>query len=120
VQLDNPGYGRFLGSRPHGTAEELGRVLAADAAAVTGVARPGGAAIGFHVCRGNQSSMWMGEGDYEPIAERLFSELPADRFLLEYDDERSGGFAPLRFVPAGKTVVLGLVSSKTETLEGTC
>jgi len=61
--------------------------------------------------------MWMGEGDYEPIAEQLFSELPADRFLLEYDDERSGGFAPLRFVPAGKTVVLGLVSSKTETLE---
>ena len=117
VQLDNPGYGRFLGSRPHGTAEELERVLAADAAAVTGVTRPDGAVIGFHVCRGNQSSMWMGEGDYEPIAEQLFSELPADRFLLEYDDERSGGFAPLRFVPAGKTVVLGLVSSKTETLE---
>jgi 5-methyltetrahydropteroyltriglutamate--homocysteine methyltransferase len=117
VQLDNPGYGRFLGSHAHGTADEFRRVLAADAAAVAGVARPDGVTIGFHVCRGNQSSMWMGEGDYEPVAERLFSELPVDRFLLEYDDERSGGFAPLRFVPAAKTVVLGLVTSKTAVLE---
>jgi 5-methyltetrahydropteroyltriglutamate--homocysteine methyltransferase len=117
VQLDNPGYGRFLGSHAQRTAGDLGRVLETDAAAVAGVARPDGVTIGFHVCRGNQSSMWMGEGDYEPVAERLFSELKVDRFLLEYDDERSGGFAPLRFVPAGKTVVLGLVSSKTGTLE---
>jgi 5-methyltetrahydropteroyltriglutamate--homocysteine methyltransferase len=117
VQIDNPGYGRFLGDRAHGTAEELERVLATDAACVAGVQRPEGATIGFHVCRGNQSSMWMGEGDYEPIAERLFGTLPVDRFLLEYDDERSGGFGPLRFVPAAKTVVLGLVSSKTGELE---
>jgi 5-methyltetrahydropteroyltriglutamate--homocysteine methyltransferase len=122
VQLDNPGYGRFLsehsrGESPHGTAEAFERVLAADIAAVAGVSRPDGAVIGFHVCRGNQSSMWMGSGGYDPIAERLFAELPVDRFLLEFDDERSGGFAPLRFVPPSKAVVLGLVSSKTGSLE---
>jgi 5-methyltetrahydropteroyltriglutamate--homocysteine methyltransferase len=117
VQLDNPGYGAFLGSSPHGTPEAFERVLAADVAAVDGVTRPAGAVLGFHVCRGNQSSMWMGSGGYDPIAERLFAELPVDRFLLEFDDERSGGFSPLRFVPAAKGVVLGLVSSKTGALE---
>lgn len=117
VQLDNPGYAAFLGDSPHGTPEAFERVLAADTAAVAGVSRPEGALIGFHVCRGNQSSMWMGSGGYDPIAERLFAELPVDRFLLEFDDERSGGFGPLRFVPAGKDVVLGLVSSKTAALE---
>lgn len=117
VQLDNPGYGAFLGDAPHGTPESFERVLAADTAAVAGVSRPEGTAIGFHVCRGNQSSMWMGSGGYDPIAERLFAELPVDRFLLEFDDERSGGFAPLRYVPESKGVVLGLVSSKTGALE---
>jgi 5-methyltetrahydropteroyltriglutamate--homocysteine methyltransferase len=57
------------------------------------------------------------EGSYEPIAERLFGELGVDRFLLEYDSERAGGFAPLRFMPAGRLVVLGLVSSKVARLE---
>ena len=113
IQLDNPGYGAFLGPRPHGDAAAFEWMLATDIAAVAGAERPPGVTIGFHVCRGNQSSMWMGEGDYEPIAERTFAELPVDRFLLEYDDERAGGFAPLRFVPPGKIVVLGLVSSKT-------
>jgi 5-methyltetrahydropteroyltriglutamate--homocysteine methyltransferase len=61
--------------------------------------------------------MWMGEGDYDPIAERLFSAVPVDRFLLEYDDDRAGGFGPLRYVPAGRTVVLGLVTSKSPVLE---
>jgi 5-methyltetrahydropteroyltriglutamate--homocysteine methyltransferase len=117
VQIDNPGYGRFLGAHAREHAGELARVLATDAAAVAGVARPFGVTIGFHICRGNQSSMWMGEGEYGPIAERVFTELPVDRFLLEYDDERSGGFEPLRYVPRGKTVVLGLVSSKTGALE---
>jgi 5-methyltetrahydropteroyltriglutamate--homocysteine methyltransferase len=112
IQIDNPGYGAFLGAR-RGDAAAFERMLATDIAAVAGVGRPPGVTIGFHVCRGNQSSMWMGEGDYEPIAERTFGSLPVDRFLLEYDDERAGGFAPLRFVPPGKTVVLGLVSSKT-------
>jgi 5-methyltetrahydropteroyltriglutamate--homocysteine methyltransferase len=117
IQLDNPGYGAFLGTRPHGDAAAFERMLATDIAAVAGVERPPGVTIGFHVCRGNQSSMWMGEGDYEPIAERTFATLPVDRFLLEYDDERAGGFAPLRFVPSDKMVVLGLVSSKTPTPE---
>jgi 5-methyltetrahydropteroyltriglutamate--homocysteine methyltransferase len=88
-----------------------------DAAAVAGVERPKGVTFGLHVCRGNQASMWMSEGDYQPIAERLFTSVHVDRFLLEYDDDRSGGFEPLRLVPAGKTVVLGLVSSETPVLE---
>ncbi|HEX4290953.1 MAG TPA: cobalamin-independent methionine synthase II family protein [Trebonia sp.] len=117
IQIDNPGYGAFLGARPHGDAAAFERMLATDVAAVAGVERPPGVTIGFHVCRGNQSSMWMGEGDYEPIAERTFGSLPVDRFLLEYDDERAGGFAPLRFAPSDKVVVLGLVSSKTATPE---
>jgi len=73
--------------------------------------------VGLHVCRGNNRSAWMAEGSYEPVAERLFSEVDADRFLLEYDTARAGGFEPLRFVPRGKTVVLGLVSSKVGDLE---
>jgi 5-methyltetrahydropteroyltriglutamate--homocysteine methyltransferase len=117
IQLDNPGYGAHVGEHPHGTVTDLRRMVDTDAAAVAGVHRPGGVTIGLHICRGNQSSMWLGEGAYEPIAERLFTTVPVDRFLLEYDDERSGGFAPLRFVPKDKTVVLGLVSSKTPVLE---
>ncbi|HVT67922.1 MAG TPA: hypothetical protein VHF26_09250 [Trebonia sp.] len=117
IQLDNPGYGAYLG--PHAGHDPAGfeRVLSADIAAVEGIARSGRVTIGLHVCRGNQSSKWMGEGDYEPIAEELFARLPADRLLLEYDDERAGGFAPLRFVPRGTVTVLGLVSSKTGTPE---
>ncbi len=115
VQLDNPGYGRFVGG--HGSPDGFGLMAATDAAAVAGVARPAGVTIGLHVCRGNQASMWMSEGDYGPIAERLFSTVPVDRFLLEYDDERAGGFGPLRYVPAGRTVVLGLVTSKSPVLE---
>ena len=117
VQLDNPGYGAHVGEHSRGSADGLTLMLETDAAAVSGLRRPPGVTIGLHVCRGNQSSMWLGEGAYDPIAERLFSTVPADRFLLEYDDERSGGFEPLRFVPPGKIVVLGLVSSKTPTLE---
>ncbi|WP_188189884.1 cobalamin-independent methionine synthase II family protein [Nonomuraea sp. SYSU D8015] len=73
--------------------------------------------VGMHICRGNNRSAWMSKGGYEPIAERLFGEVPVDRFLLEYDSERAGGFEPLRFVPRGTTVVLGLISSKTPNLE---
>jgi 5-methyltetrahydropteroyltriglutamate--homocysteine methyltransferase len=72
---------------------------------------------GIHICRGNHRSAWLMEGSYDAVAEQLFGETNADRFLLEYDDERSGGFAPLRFVPKGKIVVLGLVSSKLPALE---
>jgi methionine synthase II (cobalamin-independent) len=67
---------------------------------------------GMHICRGNYRSSWMAQGGYEPVAERLFNEVPVDRFLLEYDTERAGGFEPLRFVPSGPTVVLGLVTTK--------
>jgi len=117
VQLDNPGYGAFLGGHSGADPGGFERMLGTDIAAVSGVARPAGVTIGMHVCRGNQASMWMGEGDYEPIAERMFATLPVDRFLLEYDDDRAGGFEPLRFMPAGATTVLGLVSSKTPVLE---
>ena len=74
-------------------------------------------AIGIHVCRGNARSAWIAEGGYERIAETLFGGLNNDHFLLEYDDDRSGDFAPLRFIPAGKRVVLGLVTTKNGRLE---
>jgi methionine synthase II (cobalamin-independent) len=73
--------------------------------------------VGMHICRGNNRSAYMAKGGYEPVAEQLFGTVPVDRFLLEYDDERSGGFEPLRFVRPGAIVVLGLISSKTPVLE---
>lgn len=73
--------------------------------------------VGIHLCRGNYRSTWFAAGGYEPVAEVLFNELDVDAYFLEYDDERSGDFAPLRFVPKDKTVVLGLVSSKIPELE---
>jgi 5-methyltetrahydropteroyltriglutamate--homocysteine methyltransferase len=79
--------------------------------------RPEEMAVCVHLCRGNFQSAWVAEGGYEPVAETLFNELNVDGFFLEYDDERSGDFAPLRFVPKGKTIVLGLVSSKWAELE---
>jgi 5-methyltetrahydropteroyltriglutamate--homocysteine methyltransferase len=117
IQLDNPGYGSFVGAHAHSERTAFERMVNTDAAAVAGVERPEGVTIGLHVCRGNQSSMWMSEGDYQPVAERLFTTVPVDRFLLEYDDDRAGGFEPLRFVPEGKIVVLGLVTSKSPVLE---
>jgi 5-methyltetrahydropteroyltriglutamate--homocysteine methyltransferase len=80
-------------------------------------ARYDGVTLGIHLCRGNNRSHWYAEGGYDAIAEKLFGTLEVDRFLLEYDDRRSGTFEPLRFVPKGKTVVLGLVSSKLPRLE---
>jgi 5-methyltetrahydropteroyltriglutamate--homocysteine methyltransferase len=79
--------------------------------------RPSDLTVGVHLCRGNYRSTWFAEGGYEPVAEVLFNELHVDAYFLEYDDERSGDFAPLRFVPEGKVVVLGLVSSKRAELE---
>jgi 5-methyltetrahydropteroyltriglutamate--homocysteine methyltransferase len=73
--------------------------------------------FGIHLCRGNQRSMWHREGSYDAIAEMLFTQLQHDRLLLEYDSPRAGTFEPLRFVPKGKTVVLGLVSTKVAELE---
>jgi 5-methyltetrahydropteroyltriglutamate--homocysteine methyltransferase len=71
----------------------------------------------IHLCRGNFRSNWAAEGGYEPVAEILFNALEIDAYFLEYDDARSGGFAPLRFVPPNKTVVLGLVTTKLDQLE---
>jgi 5-methyltetrahydropteroyltriglutamate--homocysteine methyltransferase len=79
--------------------------------------KPASMAIGIHLCRGNFRSAWVAEGGYDPVAEVLFNELDIDTYFLEYDDERSGGFEPLRFVPKNKTVVLGLISSKVPALE---
>ncbi|HUB97961.1 MAG TPA: 5-methyltetrahydropteroyltriglutamate--homocysteine S-methyltransferase [Stellaceae bacterium] len=80
-------------------------------------AKPAGMTIATHTCRGNFKSAWAAEGAYDFIAEPLFGSLAADVFFLEYDDARSGGFAPLRFVPKGKMVVLGLVTTKKGVLE---
>jgi len=79
--------------------------------------RPAGLSVTTHLCRGNFRSSWAAEGGYDFVAEALFSELAVDGFFLEYDDERSGGFEPLRFVPPGKQVVLGLVTTKDGRLE---
>jgi 5-methyltetrahydropteroyltriglutamate--homocysteine methyltransferase len=80
--------------------------------------KPAGMTVCTHMCRGNFRSSWMAEGGYDHVAEALFGELAVDGFFLEYDDARSGGFAPLRFVPRGpKKVVLGLVTTKRADLE---
>ena len=81
--------------------------------------RPAGMTVGIHLCRGNAVGQWAASGGYEPVAEVLLSRVNADAYFLEYDDERSGGFEPLRFLPRGssKKIVLGLVSTKTAVLE---
>ena len=90
--------------------------IAADNAVIAGLRRAG-VTFGLHMCRGNNRSRWFAEGGYDRIAEQVFSQLHYDRFLLEYDSARAGDFAPLRFVPQGKTVVLGLISTKVPQLE---
>jgi 5-methyltetrahydropteroyltriglutamate--homocysteine methyltransferase len=79
--------------------------------------RPEGMAVTTHMCRGNFRSSWVAEGGYDYVAEALFNELEVDGYFMEWDDERSGSFAPLRFVPPGKVVVLGLVTTKRGELE---
>ena len=79
--------------------------------------RPAGMTVCVHTCRGNHRSAWVAAGGYDPVAEAVFNELNVDGFFLEYDDERSGSFEPLRFVPKGKIVVLGLLTSKRGALE---
>ena len=94
----------------------LDELIAIDNATLEGAWREG-VTVGMHMCRGNNRSAWHAEGSYEPIAEKAFSQLNVDRFLLEYDTQRAGGFEPLRFVPKTKMVVLGLISSKEPALE---
>ena len=79
--------------------------------------RPEGMNVTTHMCRGNFRSSWVASGGYDHVAEELFQELDVDGFFLEFDDERSGDFAPLRFVPEDKYVVLGLVTTKKGALE---
>jgi 5-methyltetrahydropteroyltriglutamate--homocysteine methyltransferase len=93
---------------PHSYAELINAVIQG---------RPDDLVVCIHLCRGNFRSTWFAQGGYEPVAEVLFNELDVDAYFLEYDDERSGDFAPLRFVPSNKTVVLGLVTSKRPELE---
>lgn len=95
--------------------QALDEIIAADNAVID-VAKAGGATVGLHMCRGNNRSAWLSEGTYEHL-EKAFNELRADRFLLEYDTGRSGGFEPLRFMPKDKIVVLGLISTKVPVLE---
>jgi 5-methyltetrahydropteroyltriglutamate--homocysteine methyltransferase len=123
VQVDAPEYTHFVDSvlseqlRTAGAgAGILDDVIAGDNA-ILDAAKAGGALVSVHVCRGNSMGRWLAEGGYEPIAERLFTGLHCDRLLLEYDGSRAGGFEPLRFVPAEKVVVLGLISTKQGTLE---
>jgi 5-methyltetrahydropteroyltriglutamate--homocysteine methyltransferase len=125
VQLDSLSYnqvfdGEFRAAtlNPMDPRVILAGSVAADTAIVNGIraANPE-VTVGMHICRGNNRSAYMAKGGYEPVAEQLFGTVPVDRFLLEYDDERSGGFEPLRFVRPGTVVVLGLVSSKTPVLE---
>ncbi len=89
--------------------------IAACNAALAG--RPPALTIGMHLCRGNNQGKWLGEGGYDAVAERIFGGLDIDYFCLEYDSPRAGSFEPLRFMPADKVVVLGLISSKTAMLE---
>lgn len=79
--------------------------------------RPDDLTVAVHLCRGNYRSTWFAQGGYEPVAEVLFNQLNVDAYFLEYDDERSGDFSPLRHVPENKTVVLGLLTSKRPELE---
>jgi 5-methyltetrahydropteroyltriglutamate--homocysteine methyltransferase len=94
----------------------LDTLIEADNAVLSG-ARREGLTVGLHMCRGNNRSAWHAEGSYEAIAEKAFNLLDVDRFLLEYDTDRAGGFEPLRFVPENKMIVLGLISSKLPELE---
>jgi len=122
VHIDEPGYTAYVDepsldamrARGDDPMENFSRSLGANAKLVSGFA---GVTFGIHLCRGNQRSMWHREGTYDAIAERLFNELPYQRFLLEYDSPRAGSFAPLRYVPKDKVVVLGLVSTKVPQLE---
>jgi 5-methyltetrahydropteroyltriglutamate--homocysteine methyltransferase len=124
VQLDAPFYGSFLDERERerlrGEGLDVERalrdVVAADAACVAGLAREG-LTLGLHICRGNSRSRWATEGSYDRIAEPLLNTVPVDAFLLEFDSPRAGSFEPLRFLPAGRTAVLGLVTTKEPALE---
>jgi 5-methyltetrahydropteroyltriglutamate--homocysteine methyltransferase len=132
IQIDAPGYTAYVDkvsldrmrARGEDPDENMARSIAADNAVIAGF---DGITFGIHLCKGNPRTIdpatgkvmpqWHREGHYDGIAERLFAQLKHDRLLLEYDDERSGSFAPLRYVPKQKIVVLGLVTTKRADLE---
>jgi 5-methyltetrahydropteroyltriglutamate--homocysteine methyltransferase len=117
VHIDAPGYTAYVDeatraqmqARGEDPDENFARSLQADNGVILGFPD---VTFGIHLCRGNERSMFHRQGSYDAIAEQLFGVLQHDRFLLEYDTERAGSFAPLRYVPKGKVVVLGLVSTK--------
>lgn len=122
VQMDAPGYTAYLDpvttapmiQRGEDPAKNVARSLQADNAVIEGFP---GVTFGVHLCRGGKPGAHRRSGSYETIAEQMFNTLRHHRFLLEYDTERAGGFEPLRFVPRGKIVVLGLLSTKEGKLE---
>jgi 5-methyltetrahydropteroyltriglutamate--homocysteine methyltransferase len=113
--VNDPAQREYIAERGEDAEHIHHRYISLTNAAVAG--RPADMAITTHLCRGNFQSSWVASGGYEFVAEALFNELDVDGFFLEYDDERSGGFEPLRFVPPGKYVVLGLVTTKKPELE---
>jgi 5-methyltetrahydropteroyltriglutamate--homocysteine methyltransferase len=113
--VNDPAQREYIAGRGEDAEHIHERYIALTNAAVAG--RPADMAITTHLCRGNFRSSWVASGGYDFVAESLFNQLDVDGFFLEYDDERSGGFAPLRFVPKGKQVVLGLVTTKRPELE---
>jgi 5-methyltetrahydropteroyltriglutamate--homocysteine methyltransferase len=124
IQLDFPIYPLLIDRRSAGALAELGenleslldKAIAADAAVARSV--PDGVTVALHLCRGNYRSHWFLEGALDPIAERMFSELPYDKFLFEWEDvEREGSYEPIKHVPAGRVMVMGIVSTKVQALE---
>jgi 5-methyltetrahydropteroyltriglutamate--homocysteine methyltransferase len=124
VQIDAPCFTSFVNDKLIGVFKAEGldprdllrRCVEADARIVTSL-RERGVTVGMHICRGNYRGQWFNEGAYDGIAEEVFGRIPVDHWLLEYDTERAGGLAPIRHVPAGTTVVLGLVTTKSGQLE---
>ena len=124
IQLDNPHFPDYIPAHRRDQWFAIGidpdvaltQDITGDNACLAGLDRST-VVVAAHICRGNGRSAWHTEGGYEPIAEQVFGTLDVDRWLLEYDTDRSGGFEPLRFVPKGKTVVLGLITTKVGALE---
>ena len=123
IQFDDTNLAYLCDAQQRAQAKERGEdpneLPHAYAALINSVidARPKDLTVAVHLCRGNMQSAWVAEGGYEPVADALFNELHVDAYFLEYDDARSGGFEPLRFVPKNKVVVLGLMTTKVPAIE---
>jgi 5-methyltetrahydropteroyltriglutamate--homocysteine methyltransferase len=114
--LVDPTWVASFEARGHPVADLVDAAIAADTAVLEGI--PDEVTVALHICRGNFRSSWMCEGSLEPVAERVFGELPYDAFLVEWDDlGRDGGFEPVRYLRAGSTMVMGIISTKTPVLE---